>query len=156
MVTSADSSYPNMVSYKTDLGPSTASEQSMTLAAEWLDECLQNHEGCIAAFPKAVFQPTRLVMIEYSNDKDTKIKLRKGNELPPDTRYATLSHRWGFSMPFRLTNENLNSCFKTIPFEIISKAFQEAIRFAYRSKLCYIWIDSLCELSDSKPFTSRN
>jgi hypothetical protein len=149
ILSSTDTSDPGVFSYTTELAPSSDSKESLTLATSWFSECLQSHLSCTTAFPKTSYLPTRLVEIEYSKGGEAKIRLCKGNGMSSGTCYATLSHCWGSVMPFRLTNENFHACFENIPFAAISKAFQQAICFAYHLNLRYIWIDSLCEISDS-------
>ncbi|KAF1352801.1 HET-domain-containing protein, partial [Lizonia empirigonia] len=63
--------------------------------------------------------------------------------------YATLSHCWGSTMPFKLSCGNFVSCLTDVPLTRLSKVFQDAIKFAWRMDILYIWIDSLCIIQDS-------
>lgn len=147
--------YPEMVPYQTRLSGSTNSEESLNLAAKWIKNCMETHEACNVAFPKSGFLPTRLVEIHASVDDTLWIKLveTKGSESSLirtfggktcRVPYASLSHCWGSVMPVWLSLGNHSSFLKRIPLEEISKVFQDAIQFAYRSNIRYIWIDSLC------------
>lgn len=92
---------------------------------------MEEHRGCSAALPKSKFLPTRLIEIDGSDAADLCIRLRDANGLGSAVSYATLSHRWGSSMPFKLTRSNLDSFMKSMPLREISKVFQDAICFAY-------------------------
>ena len=118
----------------------------MAQAAKWFKECSENHEGCKAAFPKTIFVPTRLIEISGSDEISLSICLRERKTLPPEVCYATLSHCWGSTMPFMLKLEKLDSCLKSIPLSGLSKVFRDAISFAWRLNIQYLWIDSLCNL----------
>jgi len=49
-----------------------------------------------------------------------------------------------------LREDNINEMMKNIPFNTLSKTFQEAIQAARCLGLRYIWIDSLCIIQDSE------
>jgi len=148
-----------MVHYEPKLSGSTNSEESLGLAARWINDCMETHRRCNAAFPKSGFLPTRLVEIHTSRDNTIWARLvetkqsepsliRKCEHKTSQVHYATLSHCWGSVMPFTLTLENHSSLLERIPMTEVSKAFQDAIQFAYRSDIRYIWIDSLCTFAD--------
>lgn len=64
--------------------------------------------------------------------------------------YVALSHRWGDHQPLRLLCDNLSDFRRNIPWSALPKTFQDAIVFARRLDMPYIWIDSLCIVQDSK------
>lgn len=135
-----------MVHFEPEISSSTDSEESMAQAARWFKECSENHEGCKAAFPKTSFVPTRLVEISGSDENSLSICLKERKTLPPEVCYATLSHCWGSTMPFMLKLERLDSCFSYIPLNELSRVFRDAIKFAWRLCIQYLWIDSLCNI----------
>ncbi|PVH73820.1 HET-domain-containing protein [Cadophora sp. DSE1049] len=121
----------------------------MLQATNWFKGCCENHKQCAEAFPKSNFVPSRLIEIRGSDPTDLSIRLRDKLSLPTEVSYATLSHCWGYSMPFKLTLENLEGCMENLPMQRITKVFKDALRFAYQSGIEYIWIDSLCIIQDS-------
>ncbi|KAG4442990.1 hypothetical protein IFR05_001521 [Cadophora sp. M221] len=138
-----------MIHFEPTLSPSTASNESMMQADKWFKECLEIHEGCSSALPKSNFVPSRLIEIRGTDVNSPSIRLQEKSTLPAKVSYATLSHCWGTSMPFKLTLQNLVACKEDIPMHSLTKVFQDAIYFAHRSGTHYIWIDSLCIIQDS-------
>ncbi|QDS77891.1 hypothetical protein FKW77_000524 [Venturia effusa] len=67
-----------------------------------------------------------------------------------NTRYATLSHRWGNIQILKLLSDNEKSLRREIPFLSLPRTFQDAINICLAIELRYIWIDSLCIIQDSK------
>jgi hypothetical protein len=158
-----DTGFPEMAHYETKLSGSTNLEESLVLADRWMKNCMETHRPCNAAFAKSGFFPTRLVEIHASEDNTLWARLvetegseatliRKGEHQASQAHYATLSHCWGLVMPFMLTLENYSSLLERIPMTEISKVFQDAIQFAYRSDIRYIWIDSLCTFAYIESF----
>lgn len=126
---------------------------SWVLARRWIQECLQDHSGCHLS---TVRQCTakRLIQIGTLEDfSDVRLVERtpegwKNNDL----RYVTLSHRWGGSLSFKLTEDRLRHFFNLIPFNQLPRTFQDAI-VAARSlpeelNVRYIWIDAICIIQD--------
>ena len=81
-----------MVPYARILSNSTNSEESLAVAAKWLRDCLETHEACKSIIPDISALQMRFIETQAFNDDDIPIRLRKGQDLPPDTPYATLSH----------------------------------------------------------------
>ncbi|MCJ1319643.1 hypothetical protein MMC15_004979 [Xylographa vitiligo] len=92
------------------------------------------------------FLPTRLIELVKGVDK---LRLCDSDQLPRETRYATISHCWG-NVPFcRLLQENILSFTGNIPFSILPRTFQDAITILDKLYVKYLWIDSLCIIQDS-------
>lgn len=64
--------------------------------------------------------------------------------------YTTLSHCWGTGEVFKLLKSNLDDLRQDIPIKRLPKVFQDAIFVSIEIGICYIWIDSLCIIQDSK------
>ncbi|KAL7755761.1 hypothetical protein ACKLNR_014288 [Fusarium oxysporum f. sp. zingiberi] len=144
-----DSDHPPMVYFESKISPSTASESSMAQVVKWFETCCEEHE-CKPLTSSTPFVPSRLLEISGSDEGTMRIRLRERQALPVDIRYATLSHCWGSIMPFKLKHELLESCLNGISLDEISRVFRDAIRVAWRLKIRYIWIDSLCIIQDSR------
>jgi hypothetical protein len=66
-------------------------------------------------------------------------------------RYACLSHCWGPSQsPIRTLVETIDDFKKGIPWNSLSKTFQDAVETCRRLGIDHIWIDSLCIIQNSK------
>ena len=61
-----------------------------------------------------------------------------------------LSHCWGSGDVCRLLSSNIDAYSREIPFDNLSRLFQEAIKFTARAQVNYIWIDALCIIQDSR------
>lgn len=70
--------------------------------------------------------------------------------MPLSTPYATLSHCWGSGVIFTLLKANLEELSQEIPIGQLPKVFQDAMHVSIEMDVCYIWIDSLCIIQDSK------
>ena len=138
-----------MIHFESTLSSSTESNESM-LQACWFKECREKHEECTSAFPKSNFVPSRLIKIQGPDINNLSIRLQDKSSLPTQVSYATLSHCWGTIMPFKLTLENLDACMDSVPMPSLTKVFQDTLRYAYRSGIQYLWIDSLCRWTPVK------
>jgi hypothetical protein len=133
----------------TERNTSTGSNESLAQAAEWVTKCVQQHMECksvVDTSPKIL--PGRLVYI--SPCEDGPLRLCETSGLVPDTPYMTLSHCWGSKDFLRLTSENYDELKVQIPFEKLTKTFQDAIAITRFNKIEYLWIDSLCIIQDSR------
>lgn len=69
--------------------------------------------------------------------------------LPSDTRYTTLSHRWGKTDMLMLTTDNIQDWTNGLPISKLSLTFKHAMETTKRLGIRYLWIDSLCIVQDS-------
>lgn len=134
-----------MMPYNNDIAPCTNSPSSMTLVSNWFKECTKKHSECGDIFSKTSFMPSRLIEIRGVTEAYLKARLRERHHLSGDTRYSTLSHCWGSTVPFKLLSDNRNALLEEIPIADLSKVFRDAIVVAWRLGFHYIWIDSLCK-----------
>jgi Heterokaryon incompatibility protein (HET) len=131
--------------WRTELLRSTSSAASMDQVRIWIEECKDSHE-CYKVQRANTFFPTRLVELVKGFDK---FRLCDSDQLPSETRYATLSHCWG-NVPFcRLLQENISAFMDNIPFSILPQTFQDAVTVLEKLCIKYLWIDSLCIIQDS-------
>jgi hypothetical protein len=126
---------------------STSSTSISSLALNWIQRCSAEHEGCRSLFGTDSRQlPTRLISVNPSK----LVHLCDTTLFPTDTKYVTLSHRWGKSLVFTLTSKNIEKLRTEIQMTELSQTFQDAITFARSIGIDYIWIDSLCIIQDSE------
>lgn len=96
--------------------------------------------------------PTRLLAVDGSTPD---IRLCLAADLLNKPRYLALSHTWGErrkrlkAMPLLLKN-NMSARKERIPWDELTKTFQDAITITKELGLQYIWIDSLCIVQDDK------
>ncbi|PMD40830.1 HET-domain-containing protein [Hyaloscypha variabilis F] len=121
----------------------TLSPAAMNLAAEWLKDCLSNHDSCQR--PLETELPTRVIDVGRDGD-NPQLFIANGAK----GHYVTLSHRWGESTPLTTTMSTLGKRVNGITMAELPRTFQDAVRCTRYLGYKYLWIDSLCIIQDSK------
>ncbi|PVH76504.1 HET-domain-containing protein [Cadophora sp. DSE1049] len=112
-------------------------QRSLALCDSGHERCA-SEEGCL---------PTRVVDVGTS-DGQGPCRLYETQRETGD--YIALSHCWGRpELIFRTTKETLKSNQLELPWDKLSKTFQDAIHATRRIGKRYLWIDSLCIIQDS-------
>nr|UWK20186.1 HET-domain containing protein [Trichoderma crystalligenum] len=111
----------------------------------WIGACERDHEDC--RMLNAPTLPKRVVQIIPDTTGALAVRLV---ETKPHTesRYACLSHCWGKHQILRTVTDNILRLKTEIPWNSLSKTFQDAIEFSHLVGIEYIWIDSLCIIQD--------
>jgi hypothetical protein len=65
-------------------------------------------------------------------------------------KYACLSHCWGKQQIITTTKANISQYLQAIPWDALSRTFQDAVTCTRRLGLDYLWIDSLCIIQDMR------
>jgi hypothetical protein len=115
------------------------SAQGLAWARSHLDKCKSSHVSCKTTRLKTF--PKRLVKLKKQKDGHIEVELVEVKSYSIDV-YAALSHCWGQERGYVTTKYGLKSNRKIILWESIPKTFQDAMRFAMRLNIGYIWIDS--------------
>ncbi len=132
---------------KRHVARSTGSTSISSLAINWIQRCSAEHENCRSLVETDSRQlPTRLISVHPSEP----VHLCDTTLLSMDTKYTTLSHRWGKSLVFTLTSKNIEILRTEIQMTDLSQTFQDSITFTRSLGIDYIWIDSLCIIQDSE------
>ncbi|PMD12119.1 HET-domain-containing protein [Hyaloscypha hepaticicola] len=93
--------------------------------------------------------PKRLVHIPPGDNQHDNIRLILTDQADlGQTNYLSLTHCWGGTAPLITTRQNLCDMLQAVPFQYLSKTFQDAIIATTRLGFEYLWIDSLCILQD--------
>lgn len=120
----------------------SGSAECLTLAKQWLKNCLENHAECPGFGPSDL--PTRVLYVGVAS-KEPRLVITKGTR----GSYTTLSHCWGNVMPTRLTAQTINLWQTEIPMEALPQTFRDAVVVTRALGIDYLWIDSLCILQDN-------
>lgn len=126
------------------------SPQSMGLVRHWISNCNKHHSRCKrpGVTSKSTWVPGRLI---YIDDENSCLRLVRGADVPSNTSYTTLSHRWGqVKDKLVLTRSNIEEWYERLPSLGKWKTFVDAIETSRRLQIPYIWIDSLCIIQDSR------
>lgn len=130
--------------HKTHLPGKTNSDTTFKTLKSWIAECSTSHNICRQnlALSKAGQSPKRL--LDLANGK---VVLRENIETE---RYACLSHCWGNPDHITKTTTKTIEGFRSeIPWECLTKSFQDAITVCHELDIPHLWIDSLCIIQDS-------
>jgi hypothetical protein len=127
---------------------STRSSETFSQIKQWINICLSEHPECRRSTDHRVL-PTRLVRAERTGTSfEVKANICRGDTLPKETPYLTLSHCWGKTKFLTTTRANLSSFELSIPVDGLSRTFRDALFATVNLGFQYIWIDSLCIVQD--------
>lgn len=136
--------------------------QPSYLISTLLADCVQNHYQCSLSKASNLHigdddpeLPTRVLEInniEENIDTATAPTVRLFETDGTRGQYCALSHCWGppDKRPLRTVRANLAQHRDEIPFDELPRTFREAILFAQRLGVRYLWIDSLCIVQDDQ------
>ena len=108
-------------------------ETCFPLVRKWITECnSEHHQTCHASSAPL---PTRLINVGGA-DLEPRLELT----LPGQRgSYIWLSHIWGTGDFIRTTMENYSSFRQSIPLDALPKTFQDAIYFARKLGIPYLY-----------------
>ncbi|KAL7925629.1 HET domain-containing protein [Trichoderma austrokoningii] len=112
----------------------------------WINDCERDHKDCRVSH--APILPKRVVQIVPDKIGTLKVRLVEPKPLT-ESRYACLSHCWGKTQILRAVSGNIEKLKNEIPWNSLSKTFQDAIDFSRTIGIEYLWIDSLCIIQNS-------
>ena len=127
----------------------------MSGAKKWLDECKTMHPDC-SPKPSGKTQPikksksylpSRLVYVGKSIDS-SELYLYKTSPEDTNIDYMALSHCWGRTVKYKLTEHTYKEMCTHIGYTDLAPNFQDAVSFARHMGCHYLWIDSLCIIQD--------
>lgn len=123
----------------------------------WINQC-EVHHSCSPSGRTggpSYTLPTRLLELG-PGEQHPKVKLISGCDLHVQgTKYASLSHCWGKKVLPRLLHENIQAWRSNIPWRVLSKTFQEAIKVTEQLGFSYLWTDALCIIQNSEEDWNR-
>ncbi|KAN0112496.1 hypothetical protein V8E51_005447 [Hyaloscypha variabilis] len=120
--------------------------------SQWLKECETTHRACASALSPSgtTFVPRRLIQVDTGDDSQVRL-VEMRIPVKKATCYATLTHCWGTRYHFpKTTSSNYQKFQMTIPLPNLSRNFIDAINVTRALGICYLWIDALCIIQDSK------
>ncbi|KAF1954419.1 HET-domain-containing protein [Byssothecium circinans] len=125
--------------------PNLGSSATFDIAKKWLNECQQDHLGCLHGSLSKL--PTRVVDVG-TLEVPLAPRLIISNGLR--ARYIALSHCWGGNIAVTLTKNTLSTFQAALPYTELPQNFRDAITITQELGVRYLWIDSLCIIQDSK------
>jgi hypothetical protein len=122
----------------------------------WLNTCSESHIKCGMLYDTN-FMPSRLIDVGRGGENFVRLIGSTPSSVLPSSRYLTLSHCWGSSMPksAKTTTANYERHLQKIRVRKLPRTFRDAITVTRRLGYRHIWIDSLCIIQDSPKDWSR-
>jgi len=121
-----------------------SSSSTFAKISRCLARCDGEHENCVTEEARL---PTRVIDVG-THDGDAPCRLYETQREIAD--YIALSHCWGApELTFQTTRETLEENQLQLPWDELSRTFQDAIHATRRLGKRYLWIDSLCIIQDS-------
>ncbi|KAI0533850.1 hypothetical protein GGR58DRAFT_521052 [Xylaria digitata] len=153
---------------RTLTSPQTLSQEALDSIQFWMKSCASSHAGC--EFAKDVKRlPLRLVDVmpigfnreKYTGgsqalrlDETAGVRVVSSENLPLNTPYLTLSHRWGSPPVILLSTATLFLLRDDITPYLLrhseTAAFRHAVYITRGLGYRYIWIDALCIMQDDE------
>ena len=116
----------------------------MTLARDWLQECLDKHSNCPPGL-RDVALPTRVIYVG-SSARDPFLHESKGET----GKYASLSYCWGRPPhPWITTPSTLDDRRQSIPLQDLPKTIRDAVVITRHLGIQWLWVDALCIIQKS-------
>jgi hypothetical protein len=135
----------------TEVAREAGSPQCMDLARRLLHNCAEGHQAC---------QSLRSHLADGLTPLPSRVIDVSGVELGHGPRlfvsngrlglYATLSHSWAGTKPLKLTSKNIEAFQESIPWELLSNTFKDAIWTTTQLGLRYLWIDCFGIMQDDR------
>ena len=140
-------------SYQHELNPTVDPNSIWKFISRQLNDCLNHHEGCKKALWDSLRLPSRLVSVGVKDDFSD-IRICSSADLPPGSRYLTLSHCWGpIGVPAKLLEASLAAYENRLPWTLLPQTFKDAIvvtrHLTQEFHVSHVWIDALCIVQDS-------
>jgi hypothetical protein len=113
-----------------------------------LEDCTQRCHP----WEKSGFLPTRLV--DVGVDSSTVPRLISSSDIrnPAEMKYAALSYCWGTEedakAQFKTDKSSLEWRCKSLPYEMMTPAINDAVALTRAIGLRYVWVDALCIIQD--------
>lgn len=103
-----------------------------------MDRLLFNYTRCLQCL-QACLLPTRVIDLGDQAEKPIRLFLGQGSK----DHYIALSHCWGNQRIITTILATLEDRKRNIPWESLSKTFQDAVIIARKLRVRFMWIDSL-------------
>ncbi|KAH7384576.1 heterokaryon incompatibility protein-domain-containing protein [Pyrenochaeta sp. MPI-SDFR-AT-0127] len=136
---------PNL--YSTLFPANSGNDKALDFFVSQYKRCREEHSLCQLNAPHTDFHPTRV--IDVGVDGESLVRLCEGDCLNLGTPYVALSHCWGRSRPFILTEATAVELRRGVAIASLPKTFLDAITATRKLRFQYIWIDSLCIFQDN-------
>ncbi|KAF2108366.1 heterokaryon incompatibility protein-domain-containing protein [Lophiotrema nucula] len=131
----------------------TGTDSTLAFLRDQYHECQYTHYICRQRSLSKEWLPTRVLDVQkLEGDTVCLVDTKEESCFGP---YFTLSHCWGQSQPFSLTQSTLKQLQAGLSLNLLPATFRDAISITRRFGIRYLWIDSLCIFQDDLGDWSR-
>lgn len=127
---------------------SSSTIDGLCQARDWFRTCTSSHEKCNQLQPKAVEYPDLLLDLAPSEQGDLSWRLCDTKKEHVGGDFMTLSHRWSDGNITKLTSDTEADMRRGQARSSLYQVYQDAMNIADHLGVRYLWIDSLCKVSD--------
>jgi hypothetical protein len=138
----------------------TNTESGLDQLDKWINECKADHPGCQRARElrkkEEPFIPTRLIELNGPYPEAGQLRLIETSDWSDEQKsrpYLTLSHCWGDRTVLEMFctyPDNIEQFLVNIELAKLPKTFENVMRLAWRLRISYVWIDSVCVIQGDK------
>lgn len=121
-----------------------SSKASITIASNWLRNCLDNHGSCNPP-PELRDAPKRLINVGNETRNPFLVDTAPASQ---QFKWLSLSYCWGEEPSMKLTKDTMDELRSGTPLSRLDPTIRDAIFVARGLEIPYIWIDSLCIVQD--------
>lgn len=136
-----------------NLPVNTKSAETLSLAEQWIANCVANHPQCNTITGRERWYPTRLLDCGPLENPDSRCCLVETRTTALDEPYMTLSHCWGLTDCLKLTSNNYAQLLDGVSFSLLPQLYQDAVFITRSLGIRYLWIDSLCIIQQGDDLT---
>lgn len=138
----------------------TNTESGLDQLDKWINECKADHPRCQRARElrkkEEPFIPTRLIELSGPCPETGRLRLIETsdwNDEQKSSPYLTLSHCWGDRTVLEMFctyPDNIKQFLVNIELAKLPRTFENVMRLAWRLRIRYVWIDSVCVIQGDK------
>ncbi len=139
-----DKASKDITAWPINLDP--ASGRTARQLRQWHKTCLKYHPKCLLTASTG-FTPRRLLEIQHTGPR-WKLRLVSPQENIGSVGYVAISYCWGGKQPLQTTLDNIHEREKDMPWPILPKSIQDAVKVTSSLQIKYLWVDSLCIIQD--------
>ena len=119
----------------------SGSPECLSLAAEWLKECLANHERCTSLSHQVQSLPTRVLNVGSQSQNPI---LYEPREINRHAEWVALSYCWGTEPNLKLTQETEVRPRQGIRLDEFDPTIRDTKAVTRALGITYLWVDALC------------
>ncbi|KAH0565866.1 hypothetical protein GP486_000744 [Trichoglossum hirsutum] len=128
-----------------EMNKDSGSQSSLTLAAGWLTDCVDNHADCSTSMLGCQKLPSRVLNVGDETRNPFLVEPAADGGLE---KWVALSYCWGGEPSMKLTEDTMGTLKQGVSLNRFDPTIRDAILVTRALRITYLWIDALCILQD--------